>query len=396
MRQMVSEACASQLTMRPLPNVNYNGNIDCLSVKGRVYLPNPLSHTVYLDILYTNAVDIINFFKGMGISKEVLRTPTKSTVCRLILGTSSEYKAIFFDVNKARETPTDIDAVEEQVLEVPDPAMAAQLAQPEEGTTVPASVVNTPSPEVVTTTLPTVETVSPAVVEVVTPAANANETIVIPALAPDAPAAVTTDAAAVQGLPPQVAANTQVVEHQPLQTTAIMPTIEVPAMSTVETPSEQTVDNTTQQPPQVATVQQVQQGGAFFSVPKISMPTVSLPKQLSQMPKLSLGVRKIAEDQRMTPEAFNTLINEMVVITGNLCPQSGKMSDPFAGKSAVMPDLSCPSLKFGGYTRSHVTQKGNKQKNKTRRNKHRKNKRKYTATRKGKKNRNTKKKGKRH
>ena len=109
MRALVSEACAPELTLRPTPNVNYQGNLDCLNYKGRIYGINPLSHTIYLDIVYTNAVDIVNFLKGIGVSNEVLRTPDKSTVCRLIMGQSVNYKAIFFDVNKAREMPIQND-----------------------------------------------------------------------------------------------------------------------------------------------------------------------------------------------------------------------------------------------------------------------------------------------
>jgi hypothetical protein len=40
----------------------------------------------------------------------------------------------------------------------------------------------------------------------------------------------------------------------------------------------------------------------------------------------------------------------MVPITGDLCPLSGKMSDPSPFNNQIMPDLSCPGLKinFGG------------------------------------------------
>lgn len=118
MRMEISEDCNSQLTMRPTPNVNYKGDLDCQNYKTRVYAPNPLSHTIYLDILYIKAVDIVKFAKGMGIAQEVSRGPNGSTMCRVIMGENNEnpqtkefsYKVVFFDVNKARETPTDIDA----------------------------------------------------------------------------------------------------------------------------------------------------------------------------------------------------------------------------------------------------------------------------------------------
>jgi hypothetical protein len=56
----------------------------------------------------------------------------------------------------------------------------------------------------------------------------------------------------------------------------------------------------------------------------------------------------VAEDRRMTLQAFNTLIKQMVPITGDLCPLSGQMFNPF--NNQIMPDLSCPGLKinFGG------------------------------------------------
>lgn len=116
MRKEISEACSAQLTMRPTPNVNYAGNLDCQNYKTRPHLPNPLSHTVYLDILFVSAVDIVNFLKGMVSAVEVTRTPTKSTVCRIIMGSGANYKAIFFDVNLARLKPTNQDAIEEEEL----------------------------------------------------------------------------------------------------------------------------------------------------------------------------------------------------------------------------------------------------------------------------------------
>lgn len=97
-RQKVSEDCNALLVMRPVPNVNYQGYLDCSNMKTGTYAPNPLSHTVYLDILFINAVDIENFLKGIGTQKEVLRGPTGGERVRLILGSQSMYKAIFFDL----------------------------------------------------------------------------------------------------------------------------------------------------------------------------------------------------------------------------------------------------------------------------------------------------------
>lgn len=118
MRKVVSEDCNSLLIMRPTPNVNYKGDLDCQNYKTRAYIPNMASHTIYLDILHTNAVNIPKFFKGIGISQEVSRGPNGSTVCRLVMGENTQpneykYQAVFFDVNKAREKPTNIDAAQE-------------------------------------------------------------------------------------------------------------------------------------------------------------------------------------------------------------------------------------------------------------------------------------------
>ena len=249
MRMEVAEDCNAQLTMRPNPNVNYNGELDCLNYKARAYVLNPLSHTIYLDILYTKAVDIPKFLKGMGIAQEVLRTPDKSTVCRLIVGQKNDgHKAIFFDVNKAREMPTTTDIVEETELAKVDPNAVNILEE-------------------------TKESIAP----------------------------VTTGG--FFGFSAPSAAMDKIK-----MTTAKMGTIKMPTMPT--------------------------------------------------MPTMKIG-GKVSEDRRMTGDAFNLLINQMVPLTGNLCPQSGTMANPF--NNQIMPDLSCPGAKFGGRRRRR-TQKKNKNK----------------------------------
>jgi len=218
MREYVSEACAPQLTMRPTPNINYAGDLDCLNYKGRIYIPNILSHTVYLDILYTKAVDIVNFLKGIGVEKEVLRGTDGSTNCRLIMGQNANFKAIFFNVNKSRETPTgNVDAQIENQLNIQKP--------------VPMT------------------------------------------------------------------------------------------------------------------------GGFFNSLlgSKITLQKPTIPSFKVGVPSFKIG-GPVAEDRRMTFQAFNVLIEEMVPIQGDLCPQHGKMATPFNDK--IMPDLSCPGSKFGGRRRT--------------------------------------------
>jgi hypothetical protein len=264
MREYVSEACAPQLTMRPTPNINYAGNLDCLNYKGRVYVPNVLSHTVYLDILYTKAVDIVNFLKGIGMEKEVLRGPDKSTICRLIMGQNANYKAIFFDVNKAREIPTAIDAqIENQNIK---PGTALQGGGFFDSLFGAKPVV------------------------------------------------------AAQGVAKAV--------------------------------------------PGVAT-QGVATQGVATAVPGVATQGVAMSFKKPSFPSFKIG-GPVAEDRRMTLQAFNTLIKQMVPIQGDLCPQKGQMSNPF--NNQIMPDLSCPGLKFGG--RRNIKLKSKKlkyKKNKSRR-----------------------------
>jgi hypothetical protein len=231
MRMEVIEDCNAQLTMRPTPNVNYNRDVDCQNYKTRIYAPNPLSHTIYLDILFTKAVDIIKFFKGMGTQQEVLRGQGNSTICRLVMGQSSNFKAIFFDVNQARETPTNIDAVEEVELQKVDPNMANALEAPEIS-------------------------------------------------------------------------------------------------------------------------QPVTGGGMLPSFVK--------------MPSMKIG-GSVAEDKRMTADAFNILVQQMVPLSGNLCPAKGQMASPFNNK--IMPDLSCPVSQVGGKRRTKKTKKRKRTKKTKKRNK---------------------------
>ena len=210
MRMEISEDCNSQLTMRPTPNVNYSGDLDCQNYKTRAYIPNALSHTIYLDIVYTKSVDIPKFFKGIGIAEEVSRGPDGNTICRLIMGQSANYKTIFFDVNKSREKPTNIDALEEIELLKIDPNAIQQLE----------------------------------------------------------------------------------------------------------------VTDLTQKA-----------GGLLSST------------YTQKQNKTKIG-GEVAEDIKMTKQAFDTLLQQMVNLQGNLCPKKGQMINPF--NNQIMPDLSCPDIKFGG------------------------------------------------
>jgi hypothetical protein len=265
MRSIVSEACAPQLTMRPIPNVNYAGNLDCLNYKGRIYGFNPISHTIYLDILYLHAVDIVNFIKGIGMSKEVLRTADKSTVCRLVMGINNNYSAIFFDVNKARETPSNSDILIEAELSKVDPNSVNLLKQTAGGFF--SSLFSTSTAKPAQPSQPTQQIQQPK---------------------------------------PQQSKLQQPISQQP----------------TTQPPFQQ------QPIPQQTTA-------------KKTIPTIT------PLPKIG---GPIAEDRRMTSDAFNTLIEQMEPLSGNLCPQQGQIVNPF--NNQIMPDLSCPGLKFGGRRRN--------------------------------------------
>lgn len=117
-RKRISEDCNVQLVMgrglvdssKGAIDVNYEGALDCQNYKTRTYLPNPLSHTIYLDILFLNAVDIMNFLAGaipnpLAETKEVTRTPTGCTVCRVIIGSIGNFRVGFFNVEQARANP---------------------------------------------------------------------------------------------------------------------------------------------------------------------------------------------------------------------------------------------------------------------------------------------------
>lgn len=137
MRKKISEDCNDHLRMRPMPNVDYAKNLDCQNYKTRAYIPNMLSHTIYLYIKFTGAVDIINFLKGMGVQKEIARTADGSTVCRLIVGevanSQLQFKTpIFFNVNQARLIPSATDKNEEAqaATELPDLGDVATVPAP--------------------------------------------------------------------------------------------------------------------------------------------------------------------------------------------------------------------------------------------------------------------------
>jgi hypothetical protein len=296
MRQQISEACAPQLTMRPTPNINYDGNLDCLNYKGRAYVPNILSHTVYLDILYTKAVDIVNFLKGIGIQKEVLRGPDGSTICRLIMGQNGNYKAIFFDVNKAREIPNNLDNTIDTQLKKPETEQVG-------GGFFGSLFSSKPTPVQAQAVAPVqAQAVAPVQAQVVAPV---QAQVVAPVQA-------------------------QVVEAAPVQAQGV----------------------------------EAVQAQGVEAVPVAKAVAVEATQEKSKIPSFKIG-GPVAEDRRMTLEAFNTLIQQMVPIKGDLCPLSGKMFNPF--NNQIMPNLSCPGLIGGRRINKYKKLKTKKHKSKKRR-----------------------------
>jgi hypothetical protein len=227
----------------------------------------------------------MNFIKGIGVQKEVLRTADKSTVCRLVMGINNNYSAIFFDVNKARETPSNLDISIEAELSKVDPNAVNLMGQTGGG---------------FFSSLFSSEPVKP----------------------------------------------TQPVPQQPIPQQPI-PQQPVPQQPVPQQPIPQ---------------QPVPQQPTSSYIPRRIMPTMPTMPKMPALPKIG---GPVAEDRRMTATAFNTLIEQMIPLSDNLCPQQGKTVNPF--NNQIMPDLSCPGAKFGG-------KRNNKSKNKKSRNKKSRNK----------------------
>ena len=294
-RKLVSEDCNATLTMRPLPNVDYNANLDCLERETRVYIRNPLSHTIYLDIMYTKAVDIVKLLSGINpvniykkgtvFSQEVARGPDGSTICRLIMGQSGNYKAVFFDVNKSRVEPSNTDAMLESELNKVDPNAAAQVKE-----TNPAAT-NTATNPAATNTATTNTATNPA--------------------NPTNPAAIQAGGGWFSWLCPK---------------RAIMRDENAPDCSNTTSDSTTPTDTNATTPTNT----------------NAAKPTI-----LNTISKLTKIGGEVAEDRRVTNQAFNTLVQKMVPLQqDNLSPLQGEIVNPF--NNDIMPNLSCPGTKFTG------------------------------------------------
>ena len=110
MREKISEDCNQTLIRASSTSrgVDYKMDLDCQNYKTRTYAPDPISHTVYLDVIYTGGVDLVRFFKSPFIQNEVKRTKEGSTMCRLIFYNGYpdfkpvECKMVFFNLDDVR------------------------------------------------------------------------------------------------------------------------------------------------------------------------------------------------------------------------------------------------------------------------------------------------------
>jgi hypothetical protein len=311
-RTKVVEMCSATLTMRPKPNISYTSALDCQNETLRPYGPNPFSHTVYLDIIFTYAVDIGKFLKGIGTSQEVLRDKDKyrSTVCRLVMGFNNEFKDVFFNVNQAREAPSDKDDLEEKKaatespssIEMTDLSSATTLGQQGGGLFNNLFSKSNPTPPITAATAKGVTLPAPA------PATATKLNVASTQPAPK-PSATIPEAS------PKTSLSNRLIGK--IKST-VLPT----STTKTTTPSSVTTTATTAQAAQSA--------------------TKTAPSVLSSLKPGG----SVAEDVWMTRQAFNRLIAKMVPVSPqDATPLSGKIENPFVvtdPKEPKMPKLDCP------------------------------------------------------
>jgi hypothetical protein len=323
-RKRVVEECNATLTFRPtlrspIPslNISYDSPLDCLDETMRLYMTNPLSHTVYLDIMFSKAVDMKKFAKGIAFSQEVLRAKdvSSSTVCRLVEGFNNNFKAVFFNVNQAREVPSTLDAEIEKV-ESTEKGLDVSGSTP--AATPPAATTPAPSPVQQKGGL-------------IWPFSGT------PTAKPTSPPTTATTAT---GVPNKAPTSTATIVNKatstPLATGTPTPTATKPApssnlfsrfRSSISTTPVTSTNQPSTTPAQVA--------------PKTSM----LPS-LTKLPSGKLG-GPVAEDVRMTREAFDFLIQNMTPISISSkvpAPLTGTIVNPFIvgnQKPQLMPKLDC-------------------------------------------------------
>jgi hypothetical protein len=127
-----TKRCNGQLTMYPSPNMDYNKPLNCTSNK-EGYYPNLIAHLNYVGILFgANLQDLSNpdhTPNSDNIAREVWRTVSGDTVCRLIMGSYStnikksianyEYNVVFFNLDKLRKNTVTMDNPKDNIQTTP-------------------------------------------------------------------------------------------------------------------------------------------------------------------------------------------------------------------------------------------------------------------------------------
>ena len=105
MRAMVNEDCSDLLSKVPL-RPKYESSLKCESENSNLITTyNPMSHTMYLYVMYIKAADIGKFFKGMVSQREVKRTAKGATVVRINIGNHTSQRSAFFILDNVRDVP---------------------------------------------------------------------------------------------------------------------------------------------------------------------------------------------------------------------------------------------------------------------------------------------------
>ena len=134
MRKEISEDCNQTLLRIGAAGSNYEAKLDCKNVKTRTYAPDPFSHTIYLEILFSQALDYRNTKKMLTEMNEFgnslkstnktsrfnfeVQRDGKSSMCRLLFYDATNANGCniaFFNMNNVRNNRLDDEAFENKV-----------------------------------------------------------------------------------------------------------------------------------------------------------------------------------------------------------------------------------------------------------------------------------------
>jgi len=148
MRKEISEDCTQTLLRIGPAGANYEGKLDCKNVKTRTYAPDPFSHTIYLYILFGQALDYRStkkMFAEMNEFGDSLKKTNKTSIfnfevqregsasmCRLLFYDGpmnvDGCKIAFFNLNNVRNNRIDDQAYENKVDAEQSAANNSQMA----------------------------------------------------------------------------------------------------------------------------------------------------------------------------------------------------------------------------------------------------------------------------